>query len=115
MEQIKIQTPQLRTPKEAAQRLNVSVSYLAKARMKGTGPKFVRLGRAIRYTDAALDEHETAQTRTSTSQYPNPDNRSLPLKARSSRSKKRALSKELDLLDHLSSSIRVHQHPSSNR
>jgi hypothetical protein len=59
----------LRTPKEAARRLTCSTSYLAKKRMTGTGPKFIRLGRAIRYTDEALDEYEAANEKTSTSEY----------------------------------------------
>ncbi|MGO4574106.1 helix-turn-helix domain-containing protein [Microvirga sp. 2TAF3] len=59
----------LATPKEAAERLKVSVSFLAKARMKGTGPRFLRLGRAIRYAEEALDEYEAVNTRKSTSEY----------------------------------------------
>jgi hypothetical protein len=81
--------------------------------MKGTGPKFVRLGRAIRYTDAALDEHEAAQTRTSTSQYQKVDGQPSVVKAAPSRSKKRTRSDELDLLGHLSSSISVHHDTTS--
>jgi hypothetical protein len=65
----KLNTPRLRTPKERARRLNCSVSYLAKKRMVGTGPRYIRLGRAIRYTDAALDEYESANEKTSTSEY----------------------------------------------
>lgn len=57
------------TPKEAARRLNCSVSYLAKKRMTGTGPKFIRHGRAIRYTEQALDDYEAANERSSTSEY----------------------------------------------
>jgi hypothetical protein len=64
-----LNTPPLRTPKEAARRLNCSVSYLAKKRMAGTGPRYIRLGRAIRYTDAALVEYEVANEKTSTSEY----------------------------------------------
>jgi hypothetical protein len=41
---------QLLTPREAAQRLRVSLSWLAKARMRGDGPPYVKLGRAIRYS-----------------------------------------------------------------
>lgn len=59
----------LATPHEAAARLKVSVSFLAKARMKGTGPRFLRLGRAIRYAEEALDEYEAANTRKSASEY----------------------------------------------
>ncbi len=63
------ETERLLTPKEAARRLNVSVSFLAKARMRGTGPKFSRFGRAIRYPEAALDAYREANERTSTSEY----------------------------------------------
>lgn len=58
----------LLTPLEAAERLKVSVSFLAKARMSGLGPRFVRIGRVVRYTEAALRDFMAAQTRTSTSQ-----------------------------------------------
>jgi predicted DNA-binding transcriptional regulator AlpA len=44
----------LLTPKETAERLKVSVSWLAKARMRGDGPPFIRIGRSIRYTELAL-------------------------------------------------------------
>ena len=36
-------------PKEAAKILNVSLSWLAKARLSGTGPRFVKIGRSVRY------------------------------------------------------------------
>ena len=39
----------LLTPKEAAEFLKVSLSWLAKARMRGDGPPFIRIGRSIRY------------------------------------------------------------------
>lgn len=61
--------PLLDTP-EAALDLNCSESFLAKARMTGTGPEFVKLGRAIRYRQSALNAYKAAQTRISTSQYP---------------------------------------------
>ena len=40
---------ELLTPKEAAQFLRVSVSFLAKARMRGDGPRYRKLSRAVRY------------------------------------------------------------------
>jgi hypothetical protein len=58
----------LLTPKEAADELKVSESFLAKARMRGTGPTFIQLGRAVRYSRAALETFKTLQTRISTSQ-----------------------------------------------
>ena len=42
---------------EAAMYLDVSRSYLRKARMTGTGPAFCRLGRAIKYRLVDLEEH----------------------------------------------------------
>jgi hypothetical protein len=57
------------TTDEAARELKVSISFLAKARMTGTGPAFIRLGRAIRYRKSALEAYKTAHTRTCTSQH----------------------------------------------
>jgi hypothetical protein len=58
----------LLTSKEAAEELKVSGSFLAKARMRGTGPAFIQIGRAVRYSRAALETYKTLQTRISTSQ-----------------------------------------------
>ena len=44
------------TPKEAAELLKVSVSWLAKARSRGDGPPFIKIGRCVRYSAAALEE-----------------------------------------------------------
>jgi Helix-turn-helix domain len=41
----------LLTPKEAAELLKVSVSWLAKARIRGDGPPFIKIGRSIRYSE----------------------------------------------------------------
>jgi predicted DNA-binding transcriptional regulator AlpA len=59
----------LLTAKEAARLLKVSVSWLAKARMRGDGPPFIRIGRSIRYVEATLLQWMRAQQRVSTS-YP---------------------------------------------
>ena len=45
----------LRTP-EAARHLSVSHQYLEVSRCRGEGPPYVKLGRAVRYRRAALDE-----------------------------------------------------------
>jgi len=37
------------TPKEFAKAAKVSVSLLAKARKRGDGPPFIRVGRSVRY------------------------------------------------------------------
>ncbi len=47
-------TINLLTPKEAAKLLKVSLSWLAKARKRGDGPSFIKLGKSIRYGEAAL-------------------------------------------------------------
>jgi len=60
--------PILLTPKEAAHRLKLSVSWLAKARMRGDGPAYIQLGRAVRYTETALLQWMKSNTRSSTSQ-----------------------------------------------
>jgi len=44
------------SPSDAADYLDSSPSTLAKRRMRGDGPVFLRLGRAIRYRKADLDE-----------------------------------------------------------
>ena len=59
----------LLTPKEAAKLLKVSLSWLAKARMRGDGPPYVKLtGRTVRYTDAALIQWMKGRQRMSTSE-----------------------------------------------
>jgi hypothetical protein len=58
----------LLTPKETARRLKVSVSWLAKARMRGDGPPYIRIGRSIRYAEAALIQWMKGRQRMSTSE-----------------------------------------------
>ena len=58
----------LLTPKDAANFLRVSVSWLAKARMRGDGPPYVKLGRAIRYREGALLQWLRSRQRLSTSE-----------------------------------------------
>jgi predicted DNA-binding transcriptional regulator AlpA len=41
-------------PRDAASLLRVSESWLAKARMKGDGPPFVKIGRSVRYPEGPL-------------------------------------------------------------
>jgi predicted DNA-binding transcriptional regulator AlpA len=64
----------LRPPK-AASYLGLATSTLAKQRLRGDGPKFVRLSpRAIGYLQADLDEWLAGKRCSSTSEY-----RSLPV------------------------------------
>jgi predicted DNA-binding transcriptional regulator AlpA len=55
-------------PREAAEYLSSSASTLAKRRLYGGGPKFTRIGRAIRYAKSDLDQFMAANTVRSTSE-----------------------------------------------
>ena len=55
------------TPKQAARHLNLSVSWLAKRRLAGDGPPYVKLGGAVRYVEISLQQWMKGQQRTSTS------------------------------------------------
>ena len=57
----------LLTPKEAARFMRVSESWLAKARMRGDGPPYVQIGRAIRYQQSDLIAYIRSRRRLSTS------------------------------------------------
>ena len=61
-------TSRLRTPKEAAEFFGCSISFLAKARMRGDGPQYIRVGRSIRYSETALLQWMRAHQRSSTSE-----------------------------------------------
>ena len=54
-------------PREAADFLRTSTSTLAKRRLYGDGPKFCRIGRAIRYRKTDLDDFMAATRVQSTS------------------------------------------------
>jgi predicted DNA-binding transcriptional regulator AlpA len=58
----------LLTTSEAASLLRLSPSWLAKARMRGDGPPYIKLGRSIRYSQTALLLWMRAHQRLSTSQ-----------------------------------------------
>ena len=55
------------TPKQAARYLNLSVSWLAKRRLAGDGPPYIKLGGAVRYAEGSLQQWMKGQQRTSTS------------------------------------------------
>jgi len=57
----------LLTAKEAANYLRVSLSWLAKARMRGDGPAYIKVGRSVRYAEAALIQWMKSRQRLSTS------------------------------------------------
>jgi predicted DNA-binding transcriptional regulator AlpA len=56
------------TAREAADFLRLSLSWLAKARMRGDGPPYVKLGRSVRYREGALVEWLKSRARLSTSE-----------------------------------------------
>ena len=58
----------LLTAEEAANFLRLSLSWLAKARVSGTGPPYVKLGRSVRYREGALVEWLKSRARLSTSE-----------------------------------------------
>ena len=58
----------LLTAPDAAKLLRVSLSWLAKARLTGNGPRFVKIGRAVRYPESFLREYIKIRTRSSTSE-----------------------------------------------
>jgi len=60
--------PLVFTPMETANRLKVSLSWLAKARMRGDGPPYIPIGRSIRYSEAALLQWMKSRQRQSTSE-----------------------------------------------
>ncbi|MFC3053301.1 helix-turn-helix transcriptional regulator [Kordiimonas pumila] len=56
----------LLTTAQAAQYLRLASSTLNKWRVYGTGPKFIKLGRAVRYRHTDLDAFLASQSRLST-------------------------------------------------
>jgi predicted DNA-binding transcriptional regulator AlpA len=63
-----MEIPNLVTTEEAAERLRVSVSFLMKARLRGDGPRYRKIGRAVRYSLAGLADWLKSRARTSTSE-----------------------------------------------
>jgi hypothetical protein len=61
--------PVLLTPLEAAKLLKLSLSWLAKARMRGLGPPYMKVGRSIRYSESGLLQWMKSQQRLSTSEH----------------------------------------------
>jgi predicted DNA-binding transcriptional regulator AlpA len=55
-------------PADVTKLLRVSDSWLAKSRLTGTGPRFVKVGRAVRYAESAVREFIKARGRSSTSE-----------------------------------------------
>jgi predicted DNA-binding transcriptional regulator AlpA len=59
----------LLTVSEAAEFLQLSESWMNKARIYGDGPRFIKMGRSVRYSLHALEEFKRAHSRGSTSEY----------------------------------------------
>lgn len=59
----------LLTPQQVATRYQVSLSWLAKARMRGDGPPFVKVGRSVRYSEPGLQQWQKSRQRLSTSEH----------------------------------------------
>ena len=56
------------TPGEEAKVFKVSTSWLAKARMRGDGPPYIKVGNSIRYTEAGNAQYLKSRQRLSTSE-----------------------------------------------
>ena len=57
----------LLSQKHAAQKLKLSMRTLERHRVAGTGPRYAKLGRVVRYDPIALEEWVSSNTRASTS------------------------------------------------
>ena len=55
-------------PNKAAKLLEISVSWLAKARVRGDGPPYSKVGRAVRYSPSLLEQWLRSCQRSSTSE-----------------------------------------------
>lgn len=58
-----------RNPIEASEYIGVSVSWLAKLRLYGGGPRYSKIGRSIRYSTDDLDAWLASNLQTTTSGY----------------------------------------------
>lgn len=55
-------------PNEAAAFLKMSLSWLAKARMRGDGPPYIKIASSVRYSEKALEQWVKTRQRLSTSE-----------------------------------------------
>lgn len=55
-------------PRDVAKLLGVSLSWIAKARLRGDGPRFVKIGRSVRYPQSSVLDYIKSRTRHSTSE-----------------------------------------------
>ncbi len=61
--------PKYTNTRGAAAHLVCSVSFLEKSRLTGGGPRFIKIGKAVRYRLADLDSFADARAHSSTSEY----------------------------------------------
>ncbi|MCW5602434.1 helix-turn-helix domain-containing protein [Nitrosomonas sp.] len=64
--QLSVYLPRLMTQQELAEYLSKSTAWCERARWDGSGPKFVKLGRHVRYRAQDVLEWVNASERTST-------------------------------------------------
>ena len=62
---------QLLTANDAAQFLSLSASTLAKMRLSGNSPRYIKMGRRVAYRQADLENWIEAKSFQSTAEYPN--------------------------------------------
>lgn len=60
--------PNTLNTKDAASYLGLASSTLEKGRVSGRGPRFIKLGRAVRYLTLDLDAYLQARVKNSTSE-----------------------------------------------
>jgi hypothetical protein len=63
-----IDPEKLYSPKITAELLNMSPSWLAKARLRGDGPRYAKFGRSVQYQGSDLIEYRKSRKRSSTSE-----------------------------------------------
>jgi hypothetical protein len=61
--------PKYTNTRGAAEHLALSASYLEKRRLSGGGPRFIKIGKAVRYRIDELDAWAAARLHGSTSEY----------------------------------------------
>jgi hypothetical protein len=63
-----IDPEKLYPPKNTGEILNMSTSWLAKARLRGDGPRYIKIGRSVKYQGLDLIEYLKSKKRHSTSE-----------------------------------------------
>jgi len=63
-----IDPEKLYAPKVAAELMDMSVSWLAKGRLHGYGPRYVKFGRSVKYQGLDLIDYRKSKKRHSTSE-----------------------------------------------